>query len=161
VIPHQSLKSFLIASLVPSLWSTAVRAEECAVLYEHPHLGGASWVIEAETQSSNVSDAMIERRKWCGSLRGYCKGRDRSWNDSVSSIQVNPGCALMAWVDHEFSGSKFQFSAVSETNVYGSLPINDQITSFRCSCSVPPDSSNATVSYYFGLADEFSEAEAP
>lgn len=161
VIRHQPLKTFLTAALLPCLWTSTARAEECAVLYEHPHLGGASWSIEAESQSSNIVHAMIERRNWCGSLRGHCKGQDRSWNDSVSSIQVNPGCVLMAWVDHEFSGSKFQFSAVSEMNVYGSLPMDDQITSFRCSCSVPPDSSNATVSYYFGLDDEFSETEAP
>lgn len=155
------LSHVLLAALVPIIWTTALRAEECAVFFEHPHQGGAAWGIEAETQSTNISNAMIERRGWCGSLRGYCKGRDRSWNDSISSIQVNPGCTLMTWAHQDFTGESRQYTAIDTANVYGALTIDDQISSFRCSCALPPDSSKASVTYYFAQPDEFSEAEAP
>jgi hypothetical protein len=102
--------------------------KECAVLYEHPGFSGAAWGIAAETESADVSGAMIERRSWRGTLRGYT-GRDRSWNDATSSIRVNPSCVLDTWTD-SFAGDMQRFDGISEAQV----PLNDTLSSFRCSC---------------------------
>lgn len=118
-------------------WTSVSEAKPCAVLYEHPHREGAAWEIEDGTDSQNISDAMIERREWCGSVRGYCKGRDRSWNDSVSSIYVSRSCSLTTWVDQDFNGTKVIFEGIFFGTTFGTIPIDDQLTSFKCSCSDP------------------------
>ena len=154
-------KMFLMGTAIFAMWTPTSPAKECAVFYEHPHQGGAAWGLEAETESANISNAMIERRTWCGSLRGYCKGRDRSWNDSVSSIRVNPGCHLMTWSDQDYTGDTKLFYASSLENVYGSLDIDDRITSFRCTCSASQGSPRANIMYHFHQGANFSEAENP
>lgn len=105
-------------------------AKECAVLYENSSFGGAAWGIQAETDAADISGAMIERRKWRGTLRGYT-GDDRSWNDAVSSVRANPGCVLTMWTDVSFTGEAKIFDGVSEAQV----PLNDAFTSFKCTCS--------------------------
>jgi hypothetical protein len=155
------LKTFLLGSAFSTIWATTSRAEECAVFFEHPHQSGAAWELEAETELANISNAMIERRKWCGSLRGFCKGKDRSWNDSVSSIRVNPGCHLMTWADQDFTGETRLFYASGRETAYETLFNDDKITSFRCTCSMPEGSSTRNIMYRFQQGEDFSEVANP
>ena len=109
-------------------------AKQCASLHEHPNFGGAGWAINAETEAADMSGGMIERRRWRGTLRGYT-GKDRSWNDAVSSIVVKPGCVLSIWTAANFGEQlhKYEGLAGAEHRI-GQVSQNDQYSSFKCTC---------------------------
>ncbi len=122
------MKRFLLLPcLLTAPW---LQGAPCATLFEHPGYQGAAWGIEAETESDNIDGAMIERRSWHGYIHGW-HGHDRSWNDAISSVQVQPGCTLHIFTAAGFSETERIFDGVSSDQV----PDNDAYSSFRCTCS--------------------------
>ena len=85
-------------------------AQACATVYEHARFGGESRDVPRGASVSNL-----------GSL----------WNDVISSVSVEPGCALNVWEHANFDGA--------HTTFIGSVPWvgrdwNDRISSYNCTC---------------------------
>ena len=90
--------------------ASPARAETCARLYEHSNYGGEVKEVPSGANVNNI-----------GSL----------WNDKVSSVKVEPGCALNVWEHENFGGRNKTYA--------GALPFvggdfNDIITSYTCTC---------------------------
>ena len=58
-----------------------------------------------------------------------------TWNDRISSVQVNNSCRLLVFEHDNYEGDRRVFAA--NTSSVGNL-WNDQISSLQCKCPTPP-----------------------
>lgn len=119
------IKKLLATAFI--LQSLPAMGESCATLYEHANYGGAAYSI-GEKQGSDIGVIMIERRRWRGNLKGW-SGRDRSWNDAISSVKVKKGCELVTYPHGGFQGKADKFHGD-----FRQVHPNDSISSIYCSC---------------------------
>jgi hypothetical protein len=72
---------------------TTTNAHAACGLYEQHHGAGPAFQLEDNTSLNDFRGIMISRRSWHGHLSGW-HGKDRNFNDEVSSIAVSKNCSL-------------------------------------------------------------------
>lgn len=84
----------------------------CATFYDDAHLKGATLVSMGPADNSPTVPA--------------------TFNDLMSSVAVTPGCTAMAYADGSYGGQEVTFTQTTEV-----VPasINDQMSSYRCTCA--------------------------
>ena len=84
----------------------------CATFYDDAHLKGATLVSMGPADSSPTVPA--------------------TFNDVMSSVAVTPGCTVMAYADGNYGGQEVTFTQTTEVVP---APINDQMSSYKCTCA--------------------------
>ena len=83
----------------------------CATFYADEHLKGATLVSMGPADNSPTVPS--------------------TFNDVMSSVAVTPGCTVMAYADGAYGGQEFTFTQTTEAVP---APINDQMSSYKCTC---------------------------
>jgi hypothetical protein len=83
----------------------------CATFYDDAHLKGATLVSTGPADNSPTVPA--------------------TFNDLMSSLAVTPGCTVMVYADGNYGGQEVTFTQTTEV-----IPasINDQMSSYKCTC---------------------------
>ncbi|HSY21534.1 MAG TPA: peptidase inhibitor family I36 protein [Polyangiaceae bacterium] len=86
----------------------------CATFYADAQLKGATLVSVGSADDSATVPA--------------------AFNDAMSSVAVTPGCTVLAYADGNYGGQEVTFTQTAEV-----VPasINDQMSSYKCSCGGP------------------------
>jgi syncollin len=115
------------AILAADLTIAPLTAHACATLFEHIDFGGASWYME-----DNEHLVMDDGESFGCSTPG-CESwyYESSWDESVSSFQVEPGCTLTLWEDTDEDGAYFRSS---RSYSYVGSDWNDEASSAHCIC---------------------------
>jgi hypothetical protein len=99
-------------------------------LYEQPNGMGPAIKLENNTANHDFRNIMISRRSWHGHLSGW-HGRDRSFNDEVTSVAVDENCTLELFENVGYQGSLKSFP----NGTYNLMGIFDNIPSSAvCRC---------------------------
>jgi hypothetical protein len=120
------MRSFPVgAILAAGVTIVPLAADAGCNLFEHRDYGGASWYMEPYERL-----IMVEGESVGNSTSGNTY-YEPSWNDSVSSFQLDSGCTLSLWEHVNEDGARFRTSR-SYTYVGGDW--NDEASEALCTC---------------------------
>jgi hypothetical protein len=119
----------LVATLFVSVSMATTASANCG-FYERENGTGVAFELASNSTQNNIGAIMISRRSWYGYFGGW-QGRDRSFNDEVSSVAVSQGCSVELYKHSYFQEIIAQLPEGTHNLTPG---IDNQATSAICRC---------------------------
>jgi syncollin len=126
------MKRLIFGTTLAACLSLSSLAQAGCTLYEHRDFQGAAWYLDGyETM------IMVDGESLGCTTNGHGDGcmsytYEGSWNDALSSFDVDSGCTITLWEDINEGGAHFR-SDIGYTYVGGDW--NDIASEAQCMCS--------------------------